>query len=225
VVSVVTLLALGAAICFLLSSDLFTVSRVSIIGSHRLSQEQVVEQTALTGRNIFTLNTQQVRMTTAAISPIMQDVTLEYRLPDEVVVTVRERTSFMAWQFGDKLFDVSADGVILGAWEGQEPQSKVITTAHTPAPGDKVDPSVLELVFTLQHDLPATLGLTPKEFHYSESQGIKVVTGNGLEILIGSSDAWAEKLGALAALLEESTANNRQIEFIDIRFKDRPYFR
>lgn len=220
------LLIFAAAIGFVLTSNIFAVERVTVVGARRVSADSVVSAAGLQGRSVFAVNTAETRARISASSPLIKDAFVEFRLPDEIVIRVDERVGFVAWRAGEATLDVSADGVVLGASDSAEAQVVVVDgDQRSLSVGDRIDPATLEGVYRLREAVPKALKIEIKEFTFSRAEGIGLVTPDGLKVLFGSADDLDRKLATLQSILEESKSSSRQLQLVDVRFQSRPYFR
>ncbi len=224
--NVLALLVFAGAIGFALTSDVFTVDRVVIIGARRAPADGIASVAGLQGRNIFGVNTAEVRAAIRASSPLIKDAVLDFRLPGEIVIRVNERTAALAWRVGDATLDVSADGVVLGPCD-QSGAAVVVADGDQRAlsVGDRVSPVALEGVSRLREEVPKALNAGIKEFTFSEAEGIGLITLDGVKVLFGSIDDLDSKMATLQSILEASRSSKQQLQLVDVRFRNRPYFR
>lgn len=216
----------GAAILFLLGSELFTIRGVVVVGNRQLAAERVVELSGLIGKNLFSVNTDEVRRAIVTGTPLARDAFLEYRLPNEVVVKVDEREASFAWRVAGADYAVSIDGTVLGPCGELAPPILVVDSdGPIPAPGDVVDQVAREAVAALKDEVPRRLGFQVGEFAYSRSEGVSLVAPDGLRVVFGTAENLDAKMATLVAVLEESQAEERKLELVDVRFQNRPYFR
>jgi cell division septal protein FtsQ len=159
-------------------------------------------------------------------SPYIKDATISYRFPSQIVVKVDERTKAFAWKSGATTFDVADDGTVLGIAEGSPTGPTVVDADNRPlTAGDRVDNKVLEMVQQLRTELPNKVGLQGQEFRQSQTEGVSVTTANGLQIIFGTSEDWTSKLPVLRTVLDEGKKKGLSLQYIDLRLKNRPYFR
>ena len=222
----VALVIFVGAIVVLLSSPTFAVQEISVTGSQRLGEAKVINLAGLKGRNMFTIDTEGVRQSLKQATPFIKDAFLDFHLPAAVAIKVEERAAVYAWQSGGITYRVSADGVVLEAGETtgtlvavQDPDSRPLM------PGDQVNTAVLETALKLRQTLPSKAGVEPRAFTYSPDDGIAVTTADGMSIVFGGSEDWSSKLATLQTVLSEAKSKNMPLQLIDLRFKNRPYFR
>ena len=226
VIALGVLVACGAAILILLSSDVFTIRRVTVVGNHQLAAERVAELSGLIGKSLFNVNTSAVRKAIVAGTPLARDVILEYRLPNEVVVKVDEREACFAWSVAGTKYAVSCDGTVMGPCGEPAPPILVVDAdGPSPAVGGVVDQAALEAVVALRDEVPRRLGFQIGEFAFSRSQGVSLLTPDGTRVVFGTAENLDGKMATLLAVLEQSRSQGRKLELVDVRFQNRPYIR
>ena len=96
---------------FLLSGD-FLVGSVVVKGTDIGDPAQIVTTADAIGEPIFTIDASESAERVAAL-PFVESVTVSTRYPDEVVISVVERTPVVLWQVGSQAFLVDAHGNVL----------------------------------------------------------------------------------------------------------------
>jgi cell division septal protein FtsQ len=222
-------LSLLAGLAFLgyhlLTSPNFEVKQITVLGNRALSSSQVIEAAAVKGMNIFSVNTQEVRGQVLALG-IPQEVRVEARLPDTIIIELTELPPAAVWVTGDKYYNVSEDGLVLGAVLEIDQPLVIIDNDGKPLElGHHVNPDALQVVLQLARDLPRLTPIKPKHFEYTQAQGISVPTDFGYRVLFGSSDSLDMKVSTLGSILNAISASSQQFALIDLRFTNHPYIR
>lgn len=73
--------------------------------------------------------------------------------------------------------------------------------------------------------LPRELTLTPAYFEYSHAEGVVIPTDFAGRIAFGWSSDREYKLATLKSVAQTIRRQNLKVKYLDLRPKDRPYFR
>jgi hypothetical protein len=87
-------------------------------------------------------------------------------------------------------------------------------------PGDRVDPQVIAGAQKLCSLIP---GLTTVQ--YASYTGISFQSEQGWPIYLGQGEDIEQKVAIMKALLQEVAAKGSPPQFVDLRFKGRPYYK
>ena len=96
---------------------------------------------------------------------------------------------------------------------------------HVLDTGARVDAGAITLTQQLGELLPARIGKRPLHFEYGRYSGVKAVLEEGAEVRFGTADDLEYKLSALEAMLADAAAGDRAINYADLRFGTRSYYR
>ncbi|MEI7743799.1 MAG: FtsQ-type POTRA domain-containing protein [Chloroflexota bacterium] len=150
----------------LVSSDVFAAHHVVVAGITWTPETSVLEALGVPdGANVFTLRTGTLEQQVAAL-PSVRSSTVTVALPDEVRVTVSERSALVAWKVGDRRFLVDADGLLFGELGTDPPKAAaalpVIDDARLSSMalevGSTLDPVTLDAALRLGSLTPADVG-------------------------------------------------------------------
>ncbi len=214
----------GWLLYYSITSPYFAVREVTVSGNRLLDADQAREATGSMGRNVLLLDTRGIEQSVRKIS-VVKEVRATVALPGAVSVDVTERAPLVVWQARGGSFLVDREGVVFSR---QAPPDPVPMVRDLDGPamevGNRVDPTVLASIDTLQGVLPQEAGLRPLWFDYSRGTGIAVPVEGGPRVIFGDAGDLDSKLANLAALRKHLEATKIQAEAIDLRFKDRPLY-
>ena len=91
-------------------------------------------------------------------------------------------------------------------------------------PGDRVDAGALATSARLAALLP-TVGVQPLGFEWSREIGLEVPTRDGWRARFDDVGNVEQQVASLRAVRDELARTRAAAELIDVRFRDRPYFR
>ena len=97
---------------FALVGPVFRIKQVSISGVHNASLMRTIQQMGMQGQNIFLVN---VDALTGRIDglPMVANATLAKQWPDQMVITVTERTPVLLWQTQQGVYSVDKEGIVI----------------------------------------------------------------------------------------------------------------
>ena len=218
VLSLLLLAALGLLTSQFFTTDRFYVYEAEVQGNQFVDQSEIYNASGLHELSIFWINTERVEAAIPSL-PGVKEARVTYRLPNQVRIEVVERWTQVIWQRGEARYGVDDWGIILpleGDLEGM-----LLIQDLTIGPlevGDQVDPEVVRSALELRRLLPETVVL-----QYSEDRGLSFHQAD-YPVYLGAGDM-VEKVAILNALLQELAADGIQPQYVDLRFKESPYYR
>ena len=219
---------MAAAVSFVTSPE-YVVASVSVEGSKVLSTEQANEIAGVQGQNIFTVDPIAVQERLAQKAALLKGVTVETRLPNQVIIRVQERRPATVWVSGDGTpLLASDDHVVVGyATTLQDyvtifdrgPATDTLKVGF-PMPVNKADAS--DTAQQIYLTLPEATGLQLRQLEWAPDNGITAVAATGQRIEFGTGDDLEQKIKIVQALVQQSQARGQQWSVLDVRSVDRP---
>ena len=217
VLSVLLLAALALLTSQFFASDRFYVYDIEVQGNQFVGRDEIYDASGVHTFSIFWVKPDRVE---AAISSLLgvKEARVTCRLPNRVRIEVVERRTQIIWQRGEERYGVDELGAILSL-EGELEGMLLIhdLTAGSFEVGDRIDPEVITSALELWQALPTAA------LQYSEDKGLSFEQW-GYPIYFGTGDT-AEKMAILNALLRDLSFEGIQPEFVDLRFKESPFYR
>jgi cell division protein FtsQ len=198
---------------FLFSGD-FLVASVVVKGTDIGDPAQVVTTADAIGEPIFTIDASESAERVAAL-PYVESVTVRTRYPDEVVISVVERTPAVLWQVGSRAFLVDAHGNVL-AEQVRDGLPLVIAEEEPPVVGDTIDAERVAAIIAVRETLADRL----EDLRWVPDDGLVARLTDKRIIILGSADRLPLKLavyGEVARLTEPWS-------LLDLREPDRPFY-
>jgi len=215
--SVLLLAALALLTSQFFTTDRFYIYEAEVLGNQFTDRGEIYSASGLHEMSIFWIKPEQAE---AAISSLLdvKEARVTCRLPNRVRIEVVERRTQIIWQRGDKRYSVDELGAILSL-EGELEGMLLIhdLTAGSFEVGDRIDPEVITSALELWQALPTAA------LQYSEDKGLSFEQW-GYPIYFGAGDV-AEKMAILNVLLRDLSFEGIQPEFVDLRFKESPFYR
>ncbi len=245
VLSFLVVLAMAAALYYVLGTNVFTVSALNVTGSQRLGTDEVYEAVDYRGYSMLEVEPQVVADHLVAYYPELKAAAVNLELPGTLHVNLEERTPALTWMVNDlPAFWIDAEGFPFPI-RGEDAQAyPIYATGGTPKalgwedpaliPADEperiaaakvhpmVDQAFIQAVLQLKNIIPAETRMTYDTVH---GLGWTDPT-HGWQIYLGTQpEEIAEKLNiynhAVKALLDK----NLQPSLISLEFLHAPYYR
>lgn len=215
------LIVVGAAGWYLLTSPDFRVQAADVEGHRLLQPEDIYRTAGVHGESVFYVNTHQVAERLRQM-PLLRDARVAVLLPNRLEVQVTEREPVATWVSGGARVGVDEEGLILPAQAVNPDAITIEVLAGGPAqPGLQVDVQAIAVAREL-HELRSDW----RQFVLSAERGIAIVTPEGWPVYFGwETTALARKVALLDRLTPILVSKGEAVEFIDLRFPTRPYYR
>jgi hypothetical protein len=227
------LLVLGSS--FALTSSAFRVAQVSVTGARHDILVQSIQHMGMQGQNIFLID---VEALTARIEmlPMVATASLEKQWPNQLQVTVTERTPVLLWQTVHGTYSVDRQGVVIApanqtagadalmtvvdGWRGNISGGKGIGAkdVRDVHPGVRLNAADIVFATAVFAELPEVAGVTDFTLRYSDTMpgGLAnepgTMGGKGVYI-IESKAGWIAYLGGAN---DANPLHNRLIELQQI---------
>jgi cell division protein FtsQ len=186
-------------------------------GSQRISSQEIFAASQVEGHSIILIRPAEVARRVAAV-PGVASVDVHVRLPNQVLIDVREHLPLVAWQGITTTVWLSADG-------SEVPQAGTPPALHltdlTGAPVGESRPS-WEAILPQLSDFQRMLG-DQTELSYGKFEGLYFRTPEGWTVWLGN-DGIVAKLALLEAARREITARGERPSVIDLRYSTRQAF-
>jgi len=214
------LLVVAAALGQLWLNAGFRVHAAQIRGATRVGTEEIYLASAVDGRSLFQLRpaavAAQVRKT-----PGVAWVGVHLRLPDQVIIDVREHEPWVAWKVVTDTIWLAADGVTRVPLAGPPPALTLVDEAGAAMDGTgRLKSYVLASLKTLNAARP-----TLAEIHYGRQEGLFYRAPEGWTVYLGDTGQMSPKLALLQAVQSDPIIRSKRPEVIDLRFDGRAELR
>lgn len=215
------------AIYGLLQSDFFNLKHIQVTGNQTLSQEEVYEISALVmERSIFKYNLKEVAQRIEK-HPYVEKATLARKLPNTITISLKEREEYaVVSHMGSYLF-IDFNGVVLKVEDSYLYDSLPLITGAVfesftlGQPASLKDRQALEKALLLLEAAElAGLADSISEINIGENKHLKLITFDGIEVLLGELENPAYTVLALQEVLVNLYTNNRRNVIIDMRYGD-----
>jgi len=204
-----------------LTSPQFQVQGAIIEGNRLLDPETIYQKAGVDGQNVFYINTRQVEERLEQMA-LVRRARVSVQLPNRVHIRVTEREPVVTWVSGGTRLGVDEDGIALPT-QAVNPEAITIEVLDggPVQPGLPVEERVLAVVRQL-HELRPDW----RHFLVSGDRGVAAVTAEGWPVYFGwETTALRQQVGLLEQVTPRLVSEGVAVEFVDLRFPTRPYYR
>ncbi len=118
-----------------LSSPFFNVSKVSLRGGDRITNEEMESILAVTGKNVLTLSPNSLENIVKNTYPVVEKANVSIGFPATVSVRITERVPVLIWEQDSDLRWISADGVAFEPKGEAEGLTTIFANGNPPSGG------------------------------------------------------------------------------------------
>lgn len=230
------LLLIGAVIALALWLGLderFYIRRADVQGAVRTLPAEIFRASGLRGLHLLWVRPAEIEQRILGELPTLESAQVKcgLRLPAQCTIIVKERQPKVAWNEGNLMWWIDAEGVIFTpAPAGGE---EVMWVINGPLPRGKdgrlaenVRVALNELWEAGSHPLPeAERGVElPSSFEYVPGRGLTFVNSQGWRIILGEGSGMEKRLEVLARLTAYLEERGLSPRFVDVRFPEVPYY-
>jgi len=238
VFALLVICALGAS--FALTNSNFRVQQVNVVGTQNRTLVHTIQNMGIQGQNIFLLDVGALTTHIEAL-PIVASVNLEKQLPNQLVVTVVERTPVLLWQTQQGTFSADSNGIVIASANESSGTDHLMTVvdvrggaaAQQVQPGFHLNAADIAFAIQLFARLPQLAGVSPFTLRYD----VVPRQGGHVSFIVTSSAGWLAYLGSandsnpldnrlleLQQILSFAQQQRLNLATIDLRFGLRPVF-
>jgi cell division septal protein FtsQ len=222
VIAAALLVGLIAVAAWLGLDERFYVTKISVIGATRTPPLEVANNSGLAGTHIFWANAAEAEARLLRSTPALKSARVTCQLPAHCSIQVVERTPLIAWQSGQAVTWVDADGATFEAGAAQ-PDWNLITIEAAQGmaviAGRPADPKVLAAVLSVTQALPDV-----RRYRYGGAHGLEFDDERGFPVYLGLADDMSDRVMIWQALRENLIARNVQPKFVDVRYPLAPFY-
>jgi hypothetical protein len=227
-----TLLVL--AVNFSLTSSTFRITQVDVEGTHNDALIRTIQRMGMQGKNVFLVNVAGLTERVEAI-PLVASANLSRQLPNQLVVSIVERTPALLWQTAHGTYSIDGQGVVIApAAEtvGADHLQTVVDIANPQQrqgasggggaqklqPGTHLDQAEITFSLLLLGRLPKEIGLTAFKLYYdgtiyASDKNLAGGAGSRGSYVVESPDGWKAYLGDAT---DANPLDNRLLELQQI---------
>lgn len=119
-------------ICTMLFSPLFTVDKIDVSGTKRLTQANIGAALNIQNLSIIELDAKDLRAALLTTYPIIDNASVSISLPNNIQVSVTERQPVLDWKVGDNNLWADKKGVLFQPAGDNPPLLTIVSDAQPP---------------------------------------------------------------------------------------------
>lgn len=210
---------------FFMTSEFFTIREIFVNKdkSYPFKEGEAKLNHAFAGRNIFNVNLKDIQADLKTDFPQLKKIEVRRRFPDrlEVDIVTRDPAAVIDYNGG---VVIDREAVVVGVGYKPEGLLKIRGVGfflNMPVKGDKLSTATLEKGLVLLDGVRQKMSANIKNISYVDvSDKNNIVLGvQGVAIKMGADD-FSHKLDRLNEMLHDPKLNWKEINYIDLRFKD-----
>lgn len=196
----------------LFNNDVFFVNDIVLSGNKIVPRGEVSNAAGVRGWNIFFVEPLALEARLRAM-PEFKDVQVDITLPNEIDVSVLERTPRFVWESGGKNYWVDGEGVAMRA-RGVVPNGWQLREAEGAAYkyGDRVNTDAFNAAVSLLNAWPAA----PHYFEWTRQHGLTLRESHGWLTYFGSASQMGDKIAAFKIVSDQILREKRAVTLIDL---------
>lgn len=229
---------LGTIFYFLIFSSIFQIKEIKISGNQSIATnflketiEPTIEKKFLffSSRSIFLVNLKEINKVFSEKFPKLASVNLKRDFPDVLILEVKEREAVGVWCQKENCFLIDQEGVI---FEKGLSETKLIIQSQEKEGESSLGEMVMEKnhlqsILEIQRKLAENFQIKIGEFFILPKGKLTARTTEGWQIYFDISGDIAKQILNLSLVLEKkiSAEKRKNLEYIDLRFDNRVYYK
>lgn len=235
---------------FIFFSPYFSIKEVEISGLEKINYDEIhaIVDEQVASRRFFVFSQNNVFIfDEKELQEILDDkyslkfLKVDKSLPGIIKISLEEKKPAMIWKTAEKFYLVDWDGAIIreitdlevSEYLGNQGGAKMArvsdgSNASVATKSKILTAGVVHIITDLQNNLPRATGLNIVNFvmdNHNEST-IKILTGEGwVSYFSLKNDLNAQILKLNAFMGERNLEERKRLEYVDLRFEDRVYFK
>lgn len=244
------IILLGAVIYFIFYSPYFEIKEVNVSGLERINYDEMrgVIENQMSGwrllffkqNNIFIFD-EKAAENVLSDKYILKLCNIDKRLPGTMIVSVEERNPALFWKTGERYYVVDWDGTIIREISSEEisgyppnqsgaKMALVFDESNTGANlrEEILSSEIVKAISGLQNNLAGETELAINNFSMTKESdtAVKASTSEGWQIYFSLTNDLNAQIDKLKAFLMEKGPEDRQgLQYVDLRFSDRIYYK
>ncbi len=250
IVSLILVIGLAGVLFFTWTGSDFQVKAAQVSGLQRITEQDVQDVLNVSDQPIFVVNPDQLKQDLKLAFPELSAIAVQVSLPDQVLVTVTERTPVLIWQQGEYTEMIDAQGYPFPLRQGMHiiSGSLALVVANAEPPIADLPPITEEITNTmaakviLQYKektgqrllmpemVAAILRMaeqvpTGTPILYDAQHGLGWKDGRGWDVYFGGPQDMDKKLIVYQAIVKRLENEGIQPAMISVEQVHAPYYR
>ena len=222
---VLALVVVAAGALWLTLDDRFYVYHVDVVGTARLSPDEVFQASGLPGLHVLWVHSAEVEARLTDALPAIERAQVACGLPATCTISVVERQPRVVWEEDGQSWWIDAEGVVFSPSPstGGDEGGAQGWTVRGPLPRDEND-QLDEHVRVALAELWVSGANVPPSLTYVPDRGLVFTDERGWRVILGQGPGMDQRLQVLEWLVADLEARGLTPRFVDVRFPDAPYY-
>ncbi len=217
--ALVVLVLAGALAAWLTLDARFYVYQIDVVGTERVSSEEVFRASGLSGIHILWVRSAEIESRITEALPVVEAADVSCNLSAKCTISVIEREPKMVWEKDGQLWAVDDEGVIFSPDEMPETDHVV----RGPMPRGE-DDRLSEDVHVALLELWASDTTAIQELYYKPDRGLFFVDEQGWRVILGHGSGMSERIKIAEQVMAYLKSRGLAPRFVDVRFPSAPYY-
>jgi len=213
-------------IYYLLQSDLMNLKEIELNGNEQIETEEIIYISNLvTNRNIFKYNLKEVEESIKS-HPYIKEVKIQRKLPRTIIIEVKEREEYAIIPYMGSYIYIDEENMVLRASDSYIANNHILITGvefKKFKVGEKIEVANNQGLIVVMDILKAAK-LTSifdmiSEINISDESNIRLITLDGVDVLLGEGQDPAYFMVALDEILINLYIKNIRNVVIDMRYE------
>jgi len=203
------LLILAGIAYALLFSDIFKIKKIVVVNNQILLESDIVkflEDRNIKNKNLFLLNTDQVKKVLIDYYKRIDDVRVYKVFPSKLKIKIQEKPSTLIWQVKDKQYLLDNNGYVISEMKEDLKMPTIIDQAELPVKiGDRiVTKDFIDFVNIVDESLKKRFGLGITVYSVNQTTfELKVHVNSGFYIVFDTGADVIEQLDKLSKVYQQ----------------------
>ncbi len=231
--------ALGTGAVYLIFFlPMLQVSKIQISGNERIQTDQIESMTwnsinkhllGLPYKSLLLASTGDISKNILENFAMVQSATVQKKMPDQVLITIKERKSYAVFCPGDDdCFSLDENGVIFGDAHSPGADDFVVVksgSAGTKAGDQVIDKDVMDGIIRIQKNLQDELKISVRRVDVLTN--LVFTTGEGWRVYFDANQNIQSQITKLDILLKDQISDTarQKLQYIYLQYKDRAYYK
>jgi cell division septal protein FtsQ len=241
---------IGISVYFVFFSQYFAIKNILISGTEKISQDEMrgLLDTQISARRFFVFSQNNIFIfdEKTAEKTISEKYALNFfkinkRLPGTLQISLEEKKPAIIWKTTDKFYLIDWGGAIISeisseevpGYPGNQPGAKMAvvfddSNASVAVKDEILNSQIIQNINYLQNNLPQTTGLQISNMAMAshDDPTIRCATDEGWEAYFSLASDLSTQINKLKIFLEQKNKDERRgLQYIDLRFEDRVYYK
>ena len=210
----------------LLESDLLNLKHIDVYGNNVVEYEDIVDASKLImHRNIYKYELGKIKENLLS-HPYIKDVVISRKLPNRIILDVQERDEYAIISYMGSYIFVDQELIALKVTDGYLSQELPLITGiefQSLKLGEVVvavnQSNLANIIKVLAAAKVTDMLDVISEVNASEESNFRIITIDGIEVLLGDADNPVYSMLVLKDVLVKLYTNNRRNVIIDLRYE------